>query len=157
MIQKVLIRVGISLMLTACGAQNSNVGQEALIGVENPPGVENPVVIAPDKTETPNDNVQMTSPAANSRISVAGAFRLSASIEHPAGINDVEFILGEFDRFYLKLGLNGVPSLQINEMVDLKKCMAITVTPGRKPIRAIIYPKTGPKIEVSLGTIDLYR
>ena len=121
MIQKVLIRVGISLMLTACGAQNSNVGQEALIGVENPPGVENPVVIAPDKTETPNDNVQMTSPAANSRISVAGAFRLSASIEHPAGINDVEFILGEFDRFYLKLGLNGVPSLQINEMVDLKK------------------------------------
>jgi hypothetical protein len=137
-------------MLTACGAQNSNVGQESPIGLESP------VVVAPDKTEIPNDNVQMTSPAVDSRISVAGTFRLSASIEHPAGINDVEFILGEYDRIYLKLGLKGVPSLQIDQMIDLKKCIAITVTPGRKPIRAIIHPKTGPKIEVSIGMVDLY-
>jgi hypothetical protein len=137
-------------MLTACGAQNSNVAQESPIGLESP------VVIAPNNLEIPNGNVQITSPAADSRISVSGKFQLKASIEYPAGINDVEFILGEFDRFHLKLGLNGVPSLQIDQMIDLKKCIAITVTPGRKPIKAIIHPKTGPKIEVSLGTVDLY-
>ena len=137
-------------MLTACGAQNSNVG------LESPLGVGSPLVIASNTPGIPGDIVQMTSPAADSRISVAGTFQLSASIEYPAGINDVEIILGEYDRIYLKLGLNGAPSLQIDQMVDLKKCIAVIHTPGRKPIRAIIYPKNGSRIEVSLGMVELY-
>jgi hypothetical protein len=154
MIQKILIRVGISLMLTACGAQNSNVGQEALIGVGNPPGVENPVVIAPDKTEIPNDIVQMASPAANSRISVAGKFQLSASIKYP-GINDVEVFLGKSDRIILKMGLKGVDFFKIDQMVDLTKCGVVIHTPGPKQMRAIIHTKTGQVIEVSLGEFVL--
>ncbi len=151
MIQKILIRVGISLMVTACGAQNSKVGLESPLV-----GVASPLVIASNTPGIPNGSIQMTSPAVDSWISVAGTFRLSASIEYPAGFNDVEIILDEYDRIYLKLGLNGVQSLQIDQMVDLKKCIAVIHTPGRKPIKAIIHPITGTGIEVPLGMVDLY-
>jgi hypothetical protein len=149
MIKNILARVGISFLLTACGAHDANIGQEA----QN--AGESPVVMVPSDPGLPNGNIQMSSPTAESRISVSGKIPLIISMKEDAGINDVEFHLGQ-DRVYLQLGLKGVPMLEINQTIDLLKCGAINITPGRKELKVILYLKNGSKKEISLGMLTLY-
>ena len=123
MIQKILARVGLSLMLTACGVQNSDVGQEALNAGGSPP------VTAPSDPGLPNGSIKMTSPAAESRISIAGSIPLNISITDDAGITDVEFYLGEY-RVYLQFGLKSLRVLEINKTISLLQCGTTYVSPG---------------------------